>query len=97
MYKKIAYVVTAGLLLGLASSATSASAADPGFCRDYARAALHQVRGALNNRRCTFHMENEARWSSDFQVHYSWCLGVGRDEADRERDARREMLEHCAH
>ena len=86
----------AGGAMLLLAGATSASAADNGFCRDYARAALHQVRGALSNRRCTFHMENETRWSSDFRTHYDWCRGVSRDQADQEREARRRALEHCA-
>jgi hypothetical protein len=97
MRKLLSGVMALGLLLTVASSATPASAAGPGFCHDYAQAALRQVRGALNNRRCTYHLQNEARWSSDYRTHYEWCLGASREDADHERDARRDMLEHCAH
>jgi hypothetical protein len=97
MHRKISIAIAASLLLTVTGSATSAGAAGPGFCHDYAQAALRQVRGALNNRRCTFHMQNEARWSSDYRTHYDWCLGASREDADRERDARRDLLEHCAH
>jgi len=81
------------LMLGLPSAA---SAADAGFCRDYARAALNQVRGAMNHRRCAIQMQGP-RWSTDFSVHFVWCRGVSRDQAYAERDARTRTLEDCAH
>ncbi len=47
----------------------AAQAADPGFCRGYAAAAIRQVRGALNHPRCLPGMQG-SRWSADEQVHY---------------------------
>ena len=97
MSRQFMCAIAGGAILMLTASASPAAAAGEGFCHDYARAAVNQVRGALNNRRCTFHMENESRWSSDPKTHYEWCRGVSREQANAERDARKEMLEHCAH
>jgi hypothetical protein len=86
----------AGLALALG---TAAAAAGPDFCRDYAHAAMDQVHRAMDHRRCAFHFDNGAeggRWGSDWHAHYNWCLGVSRDQADSERDARRHALHECA-
>ena len=56
----VAFVVSAFLISGL----TAAHAADPGFCKQYARAALNQVRGGLANPRCAGGLQG-ARWSTD--------------------------------
>ena len=63
----------AGLALALAVS--TAQAAGPGFCRDYANAALNQVRAALALPGCRGGMGG-TRWSANFPVHYNWCLGA---------------------
>jgi hypothetical protein len=78
----------------LASGPTAASAADPGFCRPYAKAALSQVRGALANPSCGGGLQG-ARWSTDFAVHYEWCLGASVGAAGNERDARTQYLRGC--
>jgi hypothetical protein len=75
--------------------ATSACAADPGFCRAYAKAALVQVRGALASSRCAAAIQG-ARWSTDFSVHYEWCLGASFADAGAERDARTRFLKSCS-
>jgi hypothetical protein len=75
----------------------AAHAAGDGFCRDYARAAVNQVRGAMAHYRCDWRTDRDpARWSTDWRVHYDWCRGVSRDQASDEREARRNALEHCA-
>lgn len=74
---------------------TAAHAADPGFCRQYAQASLNQVRGGLNNPACVGGLQG-ARWSSDFAVHYEWCLGASYGAAGAERDARTRFLRGCA-
>jgi hypothetical protein len=79
---------------GMLCCGTSANAADPGFCRDYARAAVNQVRGALANPRCAAGMQGD-RWSTAFPVHYEWCLGVSFEAAGAERDARTSYLRGC--
>ena len=76
-------------------SLTLAQAADPGFCRQYAKAALNQVRGGLTSPACASGLQG-VRWSTDFSVHYEWCLGVSFDTAGSERDARMQRLKGCA-
>ena len=97
MTRQLALALAGSAALILAGSATAASAADPGFCRDYARAAVRQTRAAQSHDRCTRHTEDGSRWSSDFGAHYNWCLSVHREDADAERDARTRTLERCAH
>jgi hypothetical protein len=72
----------------------TAQAADPAFCQGYATAAINQVRGALNNPRCAPGVQG-ARWSSDYNVHYNWCLGASFGAAGGERDARTAYLRGC--
>jgi hypothetical protein len=75
---------------------TQAAAADPGLCRDYAHTAEHQVRAAHEDMRCERAVaENPARWTGDYDAHYSWCLGAKTKDVERERNARRATLEHC--
>jgi hypothetical protein len=90
-------LLTAACGAALLLSASSASAANAEFCRDYARAAVNQVRGAMSHGRCDWRRDrNPTRWSTDWKVHFDWCRGVSRDQADGERFARREALDHCA-
>jgi hypothetical protein len=72
----------------------AAQAADQRFCQDYARAALNQVRAALSNPRCVGGVQGN-RWSSDFRVHYDWCLSQPYAAVGGERDARTAMLRAC--
>jgi len=91
-------LLTAACGAALVLAATSANAARPEFCRDYARAALNQVRGAEAHPRCDWRLDrNPTRWSTDFRAHFDWCRNATREEADAERDARTRALEHCAH
>jgi hypothetical protein len=69
-------------------------AADPAFCQQYSRAALSQVHAGLSNPRCAARLQG-SRWSSDFAVHYQWCLGVSDADAGSERDARTDYLRSC--
>jgi hypothetical protein len=88
---------TAGCLLSvfLMSGPTDARAADPGFCRQFVTAAIRQVREALADPRCGAGVQG-ARWSTDFAVHYEWCLGASSDAAGAERDARTRYLRACS-
>jgi hypothetical protein len=88
------FVIFLVALLAIAQSA-AAYAADPGFCRQYARAALGQVRGGLSNPACGSGLQG-TRWSSDFAVHYEWCLGASVAAAGSEGDARTRLLRTCA-
>jgi hypothetical protein len=106
LMKNAAWAIREGIMhLGLTRTALlisafavftpiTAQAADPGSCREYATAAINQVRGALNNPRCMAGVQG-ARWSSDFNVHYSWCLGASYAAMGSERDARTAYLRGC--
>jgi hypothetical protein len=83
-----------GLAAFVLMTAPAAHAADPSFCRGYATAALNQVRGGLSNPRCAVGMQG-ARWSSEFNVHYEWCLGASFTATGTERDARTAYLRAC--
>jgi hypothetical protein len=72
----------------------AARAADPAFCQGYAQAAINQVRGGLSNPGCVGGMQG-ARWSSDFRVHYNWCLTQPPAAAEAERGARTGYLRAC--
>jgi hypothetical protein len=83
------------LVSGFAAAGSNAAhAADPAFCREYTRAALNQVRGGLADPRCAGRLQG-ARWSTDFAIHYEWCLGVSPAAAGEERDARSLYLKNC--
>ena len=83
-----------GAALALSAAVPAAQAAGPGFCRDYANAALNQVRAALSLPGCRGGMEG-TRWSAAFPVHYSWCLGANPAAAAEEREARTIHLRRC--
>ena len=78
---------TAWVLFALALAPIPAGAADPAFCRQYARAALVQARGALASPSCGAGLQG-VRWSAEFSAQYEWCLGASPDAAAAERDAR---------
>jgi hypothetical protein len=73
---------------------SAARAADPAFCKQYAQASLNQVHVGLGSARCAPGLQG-ARWSSDFAVHYQWCLGTSFAAAGTERDARTQYLRGC--
>lgn len=83
------------LLIALVSGMITARAADPGFCKQYARAAINQVRGGLTDPACGGGLQG-VRWSSDFAVHYEWCLGASLGAVGTERDARTRQLKACS-
>ncbi len=90
----VAYVLAVFFILVPISGSSLVHAADPDFCRRYARAALIQVRDALASPRCGAGLQG-TRWSAEFPVHYEWCLGVSVAAAGAERDARAKLLRAC--
>ena len=88
----------AGLVLAVCAATlaamSEARAADPAFCRQYSHAALNQVRDGLGDPRCAAALQG-SRWSTDFSIHYQWCLGVSYADAGAERDARTKYLRGC--
>jgi hypothetical protein len=89
------FVAACFLSVFLLSGLTGARAADPGFCRQYAKAALGQVRVVLADPRCGAGVQG-VRWSTDFSLHYEWCLGASLDVAGAESDARTRYSQACA-
>jgi len=89
----IVALCTVGLLC-LAIGATPVRAADPDFCRDYARSAVEQTRAAWNNWRCR-NGAQPPRWEMNWRAHFDWCLGAPYEAANRERHIRHEWLERC--
>lgn len=95
MADRLPFAVAWAWLILIVSGLSAAHAADPGFCRQYAKAALNQVRGGLADPGCGRGLRG-TRWSMDFAVHYEWCLGASPDAVDGENDARTRHLKVCA-
>jgi hypothetical protein len=83
------------LLSVLVATPAPVRAADPAFCKPYARAALVQVREGLASSRCGAGLQG-TRWSTEFSVHYEWCLEASGDAIAAERDARAKVLKGCS-
>lgn len=77
----------------LSISAGAAIAADDQVCRDYAVAAVRQVRVMHEIPACNRGMG--ARWTDDWNVHYQWCRGATYQQLGAERDARTNWLRSC--
>ncbi len=71
----------------------TAYAAAPGFCRDYARAAVRQVELARSVPACN--RGTGPRWTTDYRVHYTWCLGAAPAAVEAERTARTNWIRSC--
>jgi len=84
------------LALAMAALLTSARAADPNFCGNYARMTLNQVRIASEHGNCAYRAVGP-RWSNNFAVHYNWCLSASYDAAQNERFTRKGFLDACTH
>jgi hypothetical protein len=95
MAGRLPFTAAGMLSLALAAAPVPVRAADPAFCKQYARAALVQVRGALASPHCGAGLQG-ARWSAEFPVHYEWCLGASPRAAAAERDARARDLRGCS-
>ena len=71
----------------------AAQAANPGFCRDYAAAAVRQVELARAIPACN--RGAGPRWTTDYRVHFDWCLGAAPGVVVAEREARTNWLRRC--
>lgn len=63
---------------------------DP-FCRDYANRTVGQVKES-ERLRCGF---RGARWDTNFDRHWQWCMGRKSDMPNSEIAARSQELEDC--
>ena len=68
-------------------------AADPAFCRDYATAAVRQVELSRSIPACNRGVE--PRWTTDYKVHFDWCLGAAPAAVEAERQARTNWIRTC--
>jgi hypothetical protein len=72
---------------------TAAQAAPEGFCRDYARAAVRQVEAARSVSACD--RGTGPRWTTDYRIHFDWCLGAPIPAVEAERGARANWIRRC--
>ena len=61
-------------------------------CRNYAATAVRQNQSNINGQ-CGY---SGRRWSSDYQSHYSWCMGVPETSTRSETEARQTVLIECS-
>ena len=71
----------------------AAQAAEPGFCRDYATAAVRQVELAKSIPACN--RGTGARWTVEYRVHFDWCVGAAPAAVEAERNARTNWIWSC--
>jgi hypothetical protein len=71
----------------------AAQAAPPGFCRDYAKAAVRQVEIARSTSACNRGVGE--RWTTTYRVHFDWCLGAAPGAVEAERAARTNWIRSC--
>jgi hypothetical protein len=71
----------------------AAYAADPAYCAQYARLALHETRVNMETPGCF--KGYDGRWHLDYQRHYSWCLTASVEAVNAERDYRRMRVAQC--
>lgn len=72
----------------------AAQAANPGFCRDYATAAVRQVQLARSIPACD--RGTGPRWTTDYRVHFDWCVGAAPAAVEAERNARTNWIRSCS-
>lgn len=95
MSNKFKSLLTSGIVAAAigAIASSAAQAADAGFCRDYAAAAVRQVEVARSNPICD--RGRGPRWTSDYRVHFDWCLGAPYAAVQAERAARTNWIRSC--
>ena len=79
--------------VGVTALVAQAHAADPGYCAQYARLALHELAVNQSIPGCFHGPDN--RWNADWAVHYNWCLGAPYDAARSEDAIRGARLHEC--
>jgi hypothetical protein len=81
----------AGVTLGMPPPVQAASA---DFCRDYAAAAMNQIRAALANPGCVAGVRGP-RWVQNERIHFRWCLTQSVPMVESEHGARTAYLRAC--
>ena len=87
------FLLGCGAVAAYALVVTTAQAAPLPFCRDYARAAVRQVELARAIPACNRGVG--PRWTTDYRVHFDWCLGAPIPAVEEERAVRTRWLRNC--
>jgi hypothetical protein len=82
-----------GVAAACAITISAAQAAPEPFCRDYARAAVRQVELARSIPACN--RGTGPRWTTDYRIHFDWCLGAPVPAVEEERNARTNWIRSC--
>jgi hypothetical protein len=77
----------------LTAVATEATAAGAALCREYATGAVRAYKTTQEFRKCARLVE--ARWHSNYGIHYGWCLRVDVAKLRVEQSVRDSYLTGC--
>ena len=91
MLKTVAFTTLAA---AAAAAISTAGAAPPDFCHEYADAAINQLRAALANPACAAGVRGP-RWNPNHDIHLQWCLSQPIPVVEAERGARTGYLRAC--
>jgi hypothetical protein len=92
--KSTASVLAALTVVGaLAATSGTSFGADPAYCAQYARLAIHEVQANMATPGCFKGFDG--RWHLNYQKHYSWCLTADYAAVDAQRDYRRMPVYQC--
>ena len=92
MRKALTPIIAATLAMAVLLP-VAAQAADPAFCHDYATAAVRQVEVSRAVPACNRGVG--PRWTTDYKVHFEWCLGAAPAAVEAERQARTNWIRSC--
>ncbi len=94
-FKKVCFsslvVLSAAGALCLVSGASYA--ADPAYCAQYARLAVHEVQVNMATPGCFKGFDN--RWHLDYQRHHGWCLTADVGAVNAAGDYGRMRIAQC--
>lgn len=85
------------LVVGLTAFASGIARAETAsFCNQYASKALHDAQQVRSNPRCNAPNLHGGVFSTDYNAHYTWCLGVDANRAYAGAAEREAYLNRCA-
>jgi hypothetical protein len=93
MSNGLKFLAVFGALGASMTIVSAAQAAAPGFCHHYAAAAVRQVEVERSTPACNRGVG--ARWTSDYRVHFDWCLGATPAAVEAERATRTNWIRSC--
>jgi len=92
MIKKTTVAASIAFVAFCGAPLSTAYAGNAEFCRDYAHVAVNQAEECFASAACKSQDKGDGVWSTDFQHHYDWCVGVSYREAGLGRDQRTAIL-----